>query len=256
MPQDYRLVAGRWWPADYRGEPAISLDARIAAGMGLGIGDTLTVNVLGRDISARIMSLREVNWQSLGLNFTIVFAPGVLEGAPHTFIATAYADRAAEETLFRVVSDRFSNVTAIKVRDALDAVASLVNEIAVAIRATAAVTLVAGLLVLASAVATGRQHRVRDAVILKVLGATRRNVLGAFLIEYGLIGALTAAVAAVAGTAASWAVVALVMRTPWTFFAGPTVQIAGVSLAATLAFGFAGTFQALGRKAGPYLRNP
>ena len=256
MPADYRLVAGQWWKADYRGEPAISLDARIAAGMGLSIGDSLTVNVLGRDITARIMSLREVNWQSLGLNFTIVFAPGVLEGAPHTYIATAYSARDAEEPLFRAVTDRFANVTAIRVRDALDAIASIIDDIAQAIRATAAITLAAGLLVLASAVATGRHHRIRDAVILKVLGATRRNVLGAFLIEYGLIGLLTAVIAVAAGTLASWAVVVLVMRTSWAFLPVPAIEVAGLSLAATLLFGFAGTFQAMGRKAGPYLRNP
>jgi len=256
MPADYRLAAGQWWPKDYRGEPAISLDARIAAGMGLWVGDNLTVNVLGRDITARIMSLREVNWQSLGLNFTIVFAPGVLEGAPHTYIATAYSDRAAEEPLFRAVSDRFANVTAIRVRDALEAISAIIGDIALAIRATASVTLAAGLLVLASAVATGRHHRIRDAVILKVLGATRRNMLSAFLIEYGLIGLLTALIAVGVGTLASWAVVVLVMRTPWTFLPAPAIETALLSLAATLVFGFAGTFQALGRKAAPYLRNP
>lgn len=256
MPTDYRLVAGSWWPPDYRGAPAISLDARIAQGMGLGIGSTLTVNVLGRNITARIMSLREVNWQSLGLNFTIVFAPGVLEGAPHTYIATAYSDRAAEEPLFRAVSDRFANITAIRVRDALDAVAAIIGDIGLAIRATAAVTLAAGLLVLASAVATGRHHRTRDAIILKVLGATRRDVLGAFLIEYGLIGLLTGLIAVLAGALGSWAVVVLVMHGAWSFLPGPALETAWLGFAAALVFGFAGTFQALGRKAAPYLRNP
>src|SRR5260221_373493 len=143
--------------------------------MGLKVGDTLTVNVLGREVTAEIASLRAIDWTSLGINYVIVFAPGTLEGAPQTHIATARATPDAEEALERAVTDRFPNVSAIRVKDALDVVARILGQIATAVRLTAAITLVAGTLVLAGAVAAGHRRRVYDAVVLKVVGATRAD---------------------------------------------------------------------------------
>lgn len=255
-PDGTEIVAGEWWPADYRGPPRISLDAGIAGGLGLGVGDTLTVNVLGREVTAEIANLRRIRWTSLAINFAIVFAPGTLEGAPQTHIATARVSPEEETRLLTAVTDRFVNVSAIGVRDALDAVGGVLGDIGTATRATAAVTLVAGLLVLAGAFAAGHQRRIRDAVILKVLGATRWHVLAAYLAEYGLLGLATAAVAAGFGTLAGWLVLTEVMRVPWAFAAGPVLTTAGLAVVVTLVMGFAGTWRALARKAAPVLRNP
>ncbi|WP_374449118.1 ABC transporter permease [Stella sp.] len=255
-PDGTEIVAGEWWPADYRGPPLISLDAEVARGLGLGIGDTMTINVLGREVTARIANLRRIRWTSLAINFAIVFAPGTLEGAPQTHIATARVTPEEEVRLLTAVTDRFLNVSAIRVRDALDAVGGVLGDIAAATRATAAVTLAAGLLVLAGAAAAGHQRRVRDAVVLKVLGATRRHVLAAYLMEYGLLGLATATVAALFGTLAGWLVLTQVMRAPWTFLATPVLATAGMAVLVTLVMGFAGTWRALARKAAPVLRNP
>ncbi|MGE3652392.1 MAG: ABC transporter permease, partial [Reyranellaceae bacterium] len=256
LPAGSEVTAGKWWPADYAGPPIISFDAEIARGLGLGVGDTLTVNVLGREITATIANLRRIAWTSLSINFTIVFAPGTLEGAPQTHIATARVTPEREAALLAAVTDRFVNVSAIRVRDALDAVDGMMGQIATATGATAAVTLVAGLLVLAGAFAAGHQRRVRDAVVLKVLGATRRQILVTFLAEHGLLGVATAIVAALFGTLSGWFVLTGVMRAPWTFLPAPVVATAALAIVATLAFGFAGTWRALGRKAAPFLRNP
>ncbi len=256
MPEGAEVVAGRWWPADYRGAPLISFDAEVAKGLGLGVGDTMTINVLGREVTARIANLRRIRWTSLAINFTIVFAPGTLEGAPQTHIATARVTPDQEAALLAAVTDRFVNVSAIRVRDALDAVSGVLGNIATATRATAAVTLAAGLLVLAGAFAAGHQRRVRDAVVLKVLGATRRHVLVAYLAEYGLLGLATAIIAAAFGTLAGWFVLTGVMRAPWSFLPGPILATAAIAVLVTLAMGFAGTWRALGRKAAPLLRNP
>ncbi|HEY8873840.1 MAG TPA: FtsX-like permease family protein [Stellaceae bacterium] len=255
LPAGSRLTAGAWWPADYKGPPLVSFDAELARGMGLGLGDTLTVNLLGRDITARIASLRQIDWTQLGINFAIVFAPGTLEAAPQTHLAAIHVAPADEEGLVHRVTERFPNVSAIPVREALAAVARVVATIGSAIRLVALATLAAGILVLAGAVAAGHRRRVYDAVVLKVLGATRGALAMAFLIEHGLVGLVTALVAAGLGTLAAYGLVTGAMHTEWVFLPGPLVATAALAIILTLVLGFAGTWRALGAKPAPYLRN-
>jgi len=254
-PPGSRIVEGQWWPAEYKGPPLISFDAGLAEGMHVGIGDTLTFNVLGRDIEARIGNLRSIDWTTLGMNFTVIFAPGTLEAAPHTFIATVRAAPGQESAVLQAVTDRLPNVSAVRVKDALDAVNQILGNIGLAVNATAVVTLLAGTLVLAGAIAAGHRRRVYDAVVLKVLGATRRDVLGAYLVEYGCLGLATAAIAAVIGTAVAWFVITEIMHAPWVFFPNNVALTALLCLAITVAFGFLGTWRALGQKAATLLRN-
>jgi putative ABC transport system permease protein len=154
------------------------------------------------------------------------------------------------------VTERFANISAIRVKDALDAFAALLARIGGAVRVVAAITLVVGVLVLSGAVAAGHRRRVYDAVVLKVLGATRRDLLGAYLIEYGLIGLATAAISAVLGTVVAWAVVTRIMSLGWSFMPGTVLGVAALSTLVTLAAGFIGTWHALGRKPAALLRNP
>ena len=253
-PPGAKIVTGALWPPDYDGPPLISFDAHLAEGMGLVVGDSLTLNVLGREIEARIGNLREIDWTSLGINFTVIFAPGALEAAPQTHIATVHATGAAEEPLLRAVTDRFTNISAVRIRDAIETVAEVLANIAGAVRATAAITLVAGALVLAGAVAAGHRRRVHDAVVLKVLGARRSDILRAYLIEHALLGVATAALAALVGSAAAWAIVVLVMHGEWTFVPLTTTLTASGGIVVTTVFGFLGTWRALGHKAAAVLR--
>jgi putative ABC transport system permease protein len=255
MPAGSRLAAGEWWPPDYRGPPLVSFDAELAAGMGLKLGDSLTVNLLGREITARIANLRAIDWERLGINFVMVFAPGTFEEAPQTHLAAVYLPPAEEEGLVRRATDRFPNVSAIHVREALAAVDQVVAAIGTALRLTALVTLVAGILVLGGAVAAGHQRRVYDAVVLKVLGATRGTIARAFAIEHALLGALVALVAGALGTIAAWLMVTGPLETEWAFLPGPLFGVLGLALALTLAFGFAASWAALGAKPAPWLRN-
>jgi putative ABC transport system permease protein len=255
LPRGSRVVEGAWWPADYHGPPLVSFDEELAHGMGLKVGDTITVNVLGREVTARIANLRRIEWLSLGINFTLVFAPGILEGAPHTFLATVRAAPIREEQLERVVTDALPNVSAIRVRDALAAVGRIFESIAEAVRLTAGVTLLAGTLVLAGAIAAGHRRRVYDAVVLKVLGATRRDITRAFLLEYGLLGAITAMVSAILGTLAAWLVLTRVMHADWLFLPTSVLATAALATLLTIVLGFVGTWRALGAKAAPLLRN-
>ncbi len=255
LPAGSSIVAGKWWPADYHGAPLVSFDAELARGMGLKIGDTLTVNVLGRELTARIASLRTIDWTSLGINFAIVLSPGALEGAPQTHIAAVRAAPGREAGLERAVTDRFPNVSAISVKDALASLSSIIAAAAAALSAVAAVALAAGALVLGGAIAAGHRRRVYEAVVLKVLGATRGDVTRAFLIEYGLLGLAAAMLAAAIGTLASWLLLTRVMEAPWSFHAGAVLATVVGATLFTLAAGYAGTWRALGAKAAPYLRN-
>jgi len=253
-PEGTRIVAGEWWPPDYRGEPLVSFDAALARGFGIGIGDTITVNVLGRDVTLRIASLRDISWRSLGMNFTLVASPGLLEAAPHTHIATVHAARSAEATLLRAVTDALPNVSAIRVREALEAVSALLGQIGAALSSTGAITLLSGALVLAGAIAAGRRRRVYEAVVLKTLGATRRQVLAAYLVEFGVLGAAAGVIAAAVGTAASWAVITVVMRAEWAFLPGTLAATIAACTAMTMLMGWAGTAAALRARPAPLLR--
>ncbi len=256
VPDGSRLVAGEWWPADYAGPPLVSFDAVLARGWGVGIGDTLRVNVLGRDIDLRIASLRDIAWRSLSINFTMVASPGLLERAPHTHIATVRAAAAADESaILRSVTDALPNVSGIRVADVLGAVAALVGKIAAALAATGSVTLASGALVLVGAVAAGQRRRMTEAVVLKTLGATRQQIRAAWLVEFGLIGAAAGLIAALVGTLASWGVVRFLMRADWVFLPGILAATIGGCVVLMLGFGYAGTASALRARAAPFLRN-
>ncbi|WP_240046532.1 ABC transporter permease [Paracraurococcus ruber] len=254
-PEGSRLVAGQWWAPDYRGDPLLSFDAAIARGWGVGIGDVITVNVLGRDIDLRIANLRAVDWRGLGMNFTLIASPGLLEAAPHTHIATVRGDAAQDAAVLRALTDAFPNSSGIRVRDALEAVAGILGRVGTALTATGSLTLLAGALVLAGAVAAGQRQRVRDAVILKTVGATRAQIRAAWLVEYALIGLVAGTLAAVMGSLASWAVVALVMRAEWVLLPGTLAATILGCAALTLLCGQVGTALALRARPGPLLRN-
>jgi putative ABC transport system permease protein len=255
MPEGTRLVAGAWWPADYAGPPLVSFDAGLARGWGVRVGDSLRLNVLGRDIDVRVASLSDIAWRSLGINFTLVASPGVLERAPHSFIATLRAEPAEQAALLRAVTDALPNVSGIRVADVLAGVAALLGQIGAALGATAAVTLAAGALVLAGAVAAGQRRRIREAVILKSLGATRAQIRAAWLVEFGVLGGAAGLLAAAVGTAASWAVVRQVMGSAWWLLPGRLAATVAACVALMLAFGYVGTAAALRARAAPLLRN-
>ena len=259
VPDGSRVVEGEWWGADYRGPPLLSFEKKIADGLGLALGDTVTVNVLGRNITARVANLRAVDWQTLGINFVLVFSPGAFAGAPATHIATmTYTDGGslARETAFLKASGQaFPGITAVRVKDALETVGGLVMNLVLAIRGASAVTLIAAMLVLGGALAAGHRHRVYDAVILKTLGATRAQLVSAYALEYLILGLATVVFGVAAGSIAAWRVVVDVMAIQFEWMLVPAAAAALLALVVTLVFGLLGTFAALGRKPAPVLRN-
>lgn len=255
LTEGSKIIEGEWWAENYSGPPVISLDAGLAKGFGIGIGDTLTLNVLGREIEGTIMSLREIDWRSLRFDFAIILAPGPLEGAPHTHIAAVEAPAEIEEELEDAVSSRFSNITSIRVREALEAVADILEGIGQAVKGTSLITIIAGSLVLAGTLAAGQRRRIYDAVIFKVLGATRGRLLKAFAFEYGILGIITGCISAAIGTLTAWAAMVLLMRARWVFLPEVIAITVAVCLFVTIVAGYLGTWKALGETASNHLRN-
>jgi putative ABC transport system permease protein len=254
-PANAKIADGQWWPADYQGPPLVSIDAAAARGLGLKIGDRISVNILGRDITASIANLREINWSSLDINFVMVFSPGLLQQAPQTFIATLRVPSAQEGDLVSAMAKQFPTVSAIRVKEALASAIDILQAVASAIRVTAGVTLAAGMLVLAGAVAAGRERRIYEAVLLKMLGGTSGDVARGYLWEYGLTALITALIALAVGSIAAFVFLQRILDIGWSFPPLLAVTVVGLSLVITLSVGFLGSFRALRAKAAPYLRN-
>ncbi|MEX0752217.1 MAG: FtsX-like permease family protein [Xanthobacteraceae bacterium] len=259
IPEGSRVVEGQWWGPNYDGPPLVSFEKKLADGLGLRLGEAVTVNVLGRNVTARIANMRAVDWESLGINFVLVFSPGAFRGAPHTHIATlTYPNGSTVEEETRVLkaaAGAFPAVTIVRVKEAIEAIAKLVSDLALAIRGASLVTLLAAILVLGGALAAGHRSRVYDAVVLKTLGATRARLLGAYALEYLVLGLATAIFGVAAGSVAAWLVVTEVMNLSFIWLPGPAAAVAAGALLVTVGLGLLGTFSALSQKPAPVLRN-
>ena len=258
IPKGSKIVEGEWWGADYNGPPLVSIEKKIADGFKLKIGDEIVVNVLGRDISAKIGNMRTIDWQGLGINFVLVFSPNAFRGAPHTHIATlteAHPDAASDAGIVKSVAAAFPTVTSVRVREALETIGSVVTNLVLAIRGASAITLISAVLVLGGALAAGHRHRVYDAVILKTLGATRVSLLGAYALEYLLIGFATAMFGVIAGSIAAWLIVTRLMTLSFVWQAGSAAGVVASTLLVTVGLGLAGTLMALNQKPAAVLRN-
>jgi putative ABC transport system permease protein len=258
VPQASTIVEGEWWPKGYTGPPLVSFDAEIAKGLGLKLGDPITVNILGRNVEATIASLRKIDWESLAINFVMVFSPNTLEGAPHRMLTTLEFPKGTEPQregkVIQALAEAFPLVTAIKVGDIVEAAKNLLGKVMTAISATAGVTLLIGAAVLAAAVAAGQERRKYLAVIYKTLGATRLRIIRAELLEFSLLGLATAALSVLIATLTAWALCKWAFEVPFVFSplaAGETVLLA---LAFVLTIGAVATWRVLSAKAAPYLR--
>jgi putative ABC transport system permease protein len=259
IPANSTIVRGEWWPPDYAGEPLVSLEAEIANGIGVTLGDLITVNVLGRNVTARVANLRRLEWESLSINFVMVFSPNTFEGAPHAHLATLRLPEGAghptERRVIAATTRSFPGVTTLSVRDAIDTVNAMIADLSLAARVAASLALLISMLVLGGALAAGHRQRRQDAVILKTLGATRRRLLSGFALEYGLLGTATALFAVLAGAVSAWYVVTRVMELAFSF--QPVVALVGLvlALAVTLGIGLAGTWRILSVKPAGLLKN-
>ena len=215
IPEGSELVAGRWWTTDYQGEPLVSLDAEAAEILEIGVGDTLTVNILGREIRARIASLRKVNWDTMGFNYILVFPPSTLASAPHNLTATITMPPSLDGEVTKALLADFPSASVIAVRDLIGQIGSLLGQMSSAIFAAASIAILAGIAVLVGAIAAARQSRAYDSVIMKTLGATRRQLLAGQALEYGFLSLALAAIALMLGLGAAWTVIVQIFEFTW-----------------------------------------
>ncbi|MEO9820583.1 MAG: FtsX-like permease family protein [Paracoccaceae bacterium] len=237
LPKNTRLLAGKWWDVDYTGPPLISFAAEEATELGLKMGDELTINILGRDIVGTIASFREVDFSTAGIGFVLTMNPAALAGAPHSFISTVYAEPEAEAQILRDLANKYPNITAIRVRDAIDRVASVLAGLAAATSYGAGATLLTGFLVLIGAASAGTGARTYEAAVLKTLGASRRAILLSFATRSMLLGLAAGSVALVAGIAGGWAVSEFVMETDFSVIWSSALGIIGAGVGTTLVAG-------------------
>ena len=261
VPANSTLALGEWWPKDYNGPPLISLEQKVAEGIGVTVGDDVKVNVLGREMVAKIANLRKVDWRSYAINFIMVFSPNTFAGAPYTELFTiAYgapsvqARDAMDARIARETAKRFPNVVSVRVKEAIAAIDKIAGQLALAARSAAGLAIVTAILALASALASGQSARLHDAVVLKTLGATRGWLAAAYGFEFGLVGVVASLIALAAGAGAAYAMVTLLMKIDFVF---PVATVAATTIAAlvvTVALGLFGTWRVLSRKPGPELR--
>jgi putative ABC transport system permease protein len=253
-PPDAGVTSGAWWPADYAGPPVVAMEQDAARGAGLKVGDTITLNVLGREIDARIAALRKIEWGGFGANFAVILNPGAFEGAVLRHVAIAKATQVQEERITRDLGRSFREVNVISVREQLEAAAELFDRLALAIRGAAAVAGLAGLLVLAGAIAAGARSRAREAATLKVLGGSRGQILGAYLVEYGLVGVIAGVAGVGLGALAAWPIVVLVFEATFAVdWAGVLLLLAAASGLAAIG-GTLAALHALSKRPAPVLR--
>ncbi|WP_282129463.1 ABC transporter permease [Roseobacter litoralis] len=254
MPENTRLTAGEWWADDYSGPPLISFAAEEAEEMGLRLGDTMTINILGRDITGTLASFREVDFSTAGIGFILAMNPSALAGAPHSFISTVYAEETAEAEILRDLASRYPNITAIRVRDAIDRVADALGGLATATSYGAAATLLTGFLVLIGAAAAGTRARVYEAAILKTLGASRRSILASFALRSALLGGGAGLVALAAGVLGGWVVSVYILDTSFIVIWPSAIGIVLGGILATTLAGLAFAWTPLNAKPSRILR--
>ncbi len=258
IPGSSTVEEGEWWPKGYDGPPLVSFDGELAKGLGLKLGDEVTVNILGRNVKAKIASLRKIDWESLAINFVMVFSPNTLEGAPHRLVTTLElpkgTDPAREAKIIQSLAERFPLVTAIKIGDIIDAAKTLLAKLMTAISATAGVTLLIGAAVLAGAVSAGQQQRKYLTVLYKTLGATRGRIIRAELLEFGALGLATALLALLIATVTAWALCTFAFDIKFVFAPWAAIRTILLALALVLAVGAITTWRVLSVKAAPYLR--
>lgn len=255
LPPGSEITAGKWWNANYRGAPLLSMEEEVASSLGVGVGDDIVISLLGVEVSAKIASLRKVEWDNFGLNYVMVFSPGSLDAAPHNMVATLTVPKAAEAALAKSIPPAFPSSSLIEVGEVVTQITGLLTQMAQAIAAAASIAILAGIAVLVGAIAASRAGRIYDSVILKLLGSTRSQILAAQAIEYAFLALLLGLLSLGLGMAAGWYVIVQIFD----FKFAPDYAVLAVTLLGgagiTFLLGLAGSLPILAARPAQALRS-
>jgi putative ABC transport system permease protein len=255
LPPGNSLVEGEWWDDDYDGEPLVSVDAEFARAIDLEIGDYLTIGILGIERDVRVANLRVIDWESMGFNYALVFSRNAIDDAPHNLAATIELnDKSASGEMLRQMVARFPSSSMIEIGQVLTEARTILQQVGAATLAAASVAVLAGLAVLMGAIAAARASRTYDTVVLRVLGASRRQVLGMQLAEYGLLALLLAVVALALGSTLAWFVITELFEFDWLPNWQEVLAVLGIGLVLVLAFALGGSLPLLKAKPAQALR--
>jgi putative ABC transport system permease protein len=255
-PKDNVIVKGTWWGQGQRfPEPLVSVEEEAAKHLGLEIGSTVELEIQGVTLKAVVSSIRKVEWGNFSTNFYMIVSPGSLDGAPFTYVATVRVPPSEEISLQRAVVAAFPNVTALNIGDVLDSFARILDRLSLAVRAVALFCILAGALVMATALTATRYRRLYESVILKALGATRGVIARAFAVEYAILGAVAGCIGVLMATGLSWAVLRLILDLPWSVQPGVLLTGLALTVILTLLVGFLSTFRILGQRPLAVLRH-
>ena len=254
IPEGSEIVSGKWWAPDYDGPPLVSVDAEQAGALGLKVGDSLTVSLLGVEVKTTVASLRKVNWRNFGFNYVLVFPPNVLANTPHNVAATIQLNGPEEDGLLNNLPSDFPSISMVKVKEIASQIGTILNQMATAIASAASIAIFSGIAVLIGAVAASRQSRIYDSVILKLLGATRRQILSAQAIEYAALALILAVVALGLGLLAGWFVITQIFEFTWQPDWGVVLVTLSIGAFVTLGIGLLGSIPILSAKPARALR--
>lgn len=254
LPEGSEIADGEWWPSDYDGPPLVSVDDEQAAALGLKVGDSLTVSLLGVEIKSTVASLRTINWRNFGFNYVLVFPPNVLAGTPHNVAATIQLDESKETGLLGSLPREFPSISMVRVKEIASQIGTILDQMATAIGSAASIAIFSGIAVLIGAIAASRQSRVYDSVILKLLGATRAQILSAQAIEYAVLALLLSAVALGLGLLGGWFVITQIFEFTWQPDWGVVMVTLGLGAIVTLGIGLLGSIPVLSAKPAQALR--
>ena len=236
LPKASRLVAGTWWAADYGGPALVSLHQSLRSGLGVNIGDQITFEIYGDSITATVSSFRDYAWQG-GIDFLVAFSPGVLEAYPATLLSAVKAAPGREEVVERKLAATVPDVRFIAIGETLEQVTKALGQLSLAAATVGGIAVVNGLLVLLGSLATGRQQRRADALITKVLGASQVELMVTYALQYLLLAAFAALLAAGIGIMVAWGLTLALLDVEFSVNTGILAVVLGGAVALVAVFG-------------------
>jgi putative ABC transport system permease protein len=203
LPPASRLVEGQWWPSDYSGPALVSLHQNLRQGLGIKLGDELTFEIFGDTVTAKVGNFRDYAWQG-GIDFLVAFSPGALDSYPSTILAAVTAEPGRDEDVKRFLAAQFTDIKFIEIGATLTRITEALSQLSLAVAAVGGIAVLNGLLILIGSLAAGRRQRESDAVLNKVLGATRSEILVTALMQFLLLAIFAAIIAVPAGIFTAW----------------------------------------------------